>query len=317
MNYKTVGLTILALVIIGSTLILKRKKISSKEVITIGILQTASHPALDDARKGLVKMLESKLGNKVHFIIQNAQGSATNAHTIAQRFHINNGIKAIYAIATPAAQAIAAIEKEKPIIIAAVTDPDILGHQENISGVSDMINMHKEVSMIQQLLPNIKTIAVLYSSAEANSIAQIQLIKQEMKALNINVLEVSIAQESDISTALSMACRKADALLCPTDNMIASAMELVAAIALAHKKPLFACHNQAVLQGALAARGVDYEESGEQAGEITYMILAQGKKPSAIPIAQPKTDTIYFNQETLQELGLTIPDTLKTDSILV
>ncbi len=44
---------------------------------------------------------------------------------LLRRFHINKNVTAIYAIATPAAQAIAAQEKEKPIFIAAITDKNI------------------------------------------------------------------------------------------------------------------------------------------------------------------------------------------------
>ncbi len=141
-----------------------------------------------------------------------------------------------------------------------------------------MIDMHKEIEMIHSFLPHAQTIAVIYNNAEANSIVQVQQIHKELAALNIAVIDVGIAQESDIPSALALASRKADAIICPTDNMVASAMELVATIAYNNKKPLFACHNQAVAQGALAARGVDYTENGTQAAQVAYAILIDGKK---------------------------------------
>ena len=311
MNYKKIGLIILTLItIIGVMLLIRKKQSSIKDDITIGILQTASHPSLDQAREGFATLIKKRFGNDVNFIIQNAQGSIVNAHAIAQRFHANNDIKAIYAIATPAAQAIATVEKEKPIIVAAVSDITILPDQLNICGVSDMIDMHKLVDMIHQLAPTIKTIALLYNNAEANSIVQVNLIKNELKKIMIHSLEVGIAQESDIPTAVSMACRNADALICPAHNTLASAIELVASIALTNQKPLFACYNQAVIQGALAAYGVDYKNSGEQAGELAFDILIKNKSPHDLPIEKSKTK-IYINKKTLTALALTVPETLK------
>ncbi len=317
MNYKKIGLIILTLIAVTSvTLVIRKKQPTIKNGITIGILQTASHPSLDEAREGFVTLIKKKLGNNINFIIQNAQGSIANAHSIAQRFHASNGIKAIYAIATPAAQAIAAIEKEKPIVIAAVTDTTLLPNQSNICGISDMIDIQKLIDMIHQLAPNLKTVALLYSNGEANSLVQINLIKNELKKIKIDALEIGIAQESDIPTAVSMACRKSDALICPADNMLASAMELIASIALTNKKPLFACYNQAVVQGALAAYGVDYKNSGEQAGEITLAILTKNKNPRDFPLEKSKTNKIYINKNTLTTLELTVPETLKKDVII-
>ncbi len=284
---------------------------------TVGIMQTASHPALDAVREGFIETLKNKMGNTVEFVIQNAQGSVAQAHAVAQQFHANKQYNGFFAIATPAAQAMSAIEKEKPIIIAAVTDPSILGAQTNICGVHDMIDMHKEIDMVHQLLPHAQTIALLYNNGEANSIAQIQIIKKELKELNVDCLELGIVQENDIATVVAMACRKADVLLCPTDNMLASAMDLVASIAHANKKPLIACHNQAVNQGALAARGVDYKAHGKQAGEVAYKILVEGKKPCELPIEPTKSEQIVVNRATLTALGLTIPDALQPYIVLV
>lgn len=285
--------------------------------ITIGILQTASHPALDAARDGFMQELKNKMGSKVDFIIQNAQGSIANAHMIAQRFHKNANIGAMYAIATPAAQALVAVEKQKPVLIAAVTDSAVLGEQDNIYGVCDMIDMSAEIAMIRALLPELKTLAVIYSNAEANSITQVQQIKKECLAQGIDLLDVGVSQESDLSSAVAMACRKADGLLCPTDNMVASAMSLIVSIANNHKKPLFACHNQAVEQGALAARGVDYLQCGQRVGQIAYELLSNNVDGIAVHVEQAPITTIYVNKKTLQDLDLVIPETISADVVLV
>lgn len=310
-------LVVLAIGTISLSRILRNQK---KAEYIIGIIQTASHPALDAARQGLVDELNAQLSGKVDYIISNAQGSVSSAQTIAQQMHSNKDIKAIYAIATPALQAIANIEHEKPIIIAAVTDPAAAGirhTQKNVCGVTDMIDMEKEVQMLRNLLPHVNTVALLYSNAEVNSLKQVEQIKIELAKHSIKAIDVSVIQESDVPAAIQLACRKCDAIIAPTDNIIASSMELVANTALQNKKPLITCYNQAVNQGALASRGVDYYQCGKQAGSYAYQIMVQGKKSHEIGITKPHSDTIIINNKTLQELDLQIPDTLKSESTIL
>ncbi|HEX4069424.1 MAG TPA: ABC transporter substrate-binding protein [Candidatus Babeliales bacterium] len=309
MNYRNIILSLLTigLVIVG-IIVTKTVKKQNNPLLTIGILQTASHPALDAAREGFIDELNAHLDN-IDYIIHNAQGSITTAHTIAERFHADDSIDAIYAIATPALQAVASIEKEKPIFIAAVTDPHALGiitKHTNICGTTDMVDIPGTIRGITTLLPEVTTIALIYNPSETNSIAQINLMEKELHRYNIATVRVGVATEMEIPQAVATALSKADALLTPTDNLIASAMPLVAHLAHQAHKPLIACHNQAVEQGALMARGVDYYESGKETGEIALAVLRDKKKPYNIPIRPTKSDTIVVNKHVIDELNITI-----------
>jgi putative ABC transport system substrate-binding protein len=170
-----ISFSLIAIVVIGAIMVKKsltRNQINKRW--TIGILQTASHPALDAARDGFMATLQQKLGDDIGFVIRNGEGSIGAIHTIAQQFYARDDIQAIYAIATPAAQAITSIEKTKPVIIAAVTVAPELGisfAEPNICGVSDMINVRAEIEAMCDLLPNIKTVGIVFSTAEVNSVA--------------------------------------------------------------------------------------------------------------------------------------------------
>ncbi len=298
----------------------KAKQNHTQNSIIVAILQTASHPALDAARQGFTDQLEQKLGKKVNFVTQIAQGSINNAHTIAQQFHANKNIHAIFAIATPAAQAIASIEKEKPIFIAAVTDPKSLGFahdKTNVCGTTDMINAKAEIEMLAQLLPQAKTVALIFNNAERNSVFLVNQFKDELSARGLNVIEMGITQEADMPIAVETACRKADVLLAPTDNMVASAIKLIALITEKHKKPLIVSDNLLVQHGALAARGVDYKESGKQAANSALQVLLKNKKPCEIGFAMPKTEKIVVNKKVMESLGLSMPDSLNKDVAVV
>lgn len=315
---KKLLIIVLSIAVIGAILYFqKTKNVATREnVKTIGIIQIASHPALDDARQGFIDELSKQVGSHVNFVYQNAQGSIATAHMIAKKFAHDAHICAIYAIATPAAQAIATIEKEKPIFIAAVTDSSVLGNQENIYGVCDMIDMQQEIAMIKAFIPDIKTIGVVYNNSEANSMAQVQQMHKECAKQDISILEIGISQESDLSNAVNSTCRKVDALLCPTDNMIASAMDLLVSLVNKHNKPLFACHNQAVQQGALAARGVNYYECGQRVGQMADNLLFKHDIAS-VSIEQAPINKIYVNKSALSHLGLTIPAALQSEVVFV
>ena len=303
-------ITFIAITLLIGILYKTRQGNITNSILTIGILQTASHPALDEARNGFVDTFKKELGEKIHFVIRNAEGSIIAAHTIAQQFHNDQTINAIYAIATPALQAAYAVEKEKPIFIAAVSNPEAiiaLHQQTNVCGTTDMIDIPGQIKTIKQLLPHITSVAIIYNPAEANSIAQVNIMKKELYNHHITPFLVGIISEAEITTAVTSALAKADALLAPTDNVIASAMPIISHLARIAHKPLIASHNPAVKEGALMARGVDYYTCGAETAKIALEVLLHHKKPHEFPIHPVKSDIIVVNQEIINELAITIP----------
>lgn len=314
-----IGITI---ALVGSFIVIKQiKKTKVKNsAYTIGILQTASHPALDASREGFTEELKNQLGTDIEFVIQNAQGSISQAHTIAQQFHANQQYNGFFAIATPAAQAMSATEQKRPIFIAAVTDPNALGlihPTTNICGTKDMIDVKAEIEMLTQLIPNVKTVGLLYTSGETNSIALVKQMHSELEIQGLKYIDFAVSNEADMQAIVELACRKTDVILAPTDNTVASTITLITTITRKNKKPLIVSDNMLVKYGALAARGVDYKASGKQAAQIAYKVLVEGKKPYELPIEQAKSEQIFINKATLDMLGLTIPTMLEKYIVLV
>ncbi len=320
MKKKIVLTALMAALVLSFVIVKQVRKPTTTAKYTIGILQTASHPALDAVREGFTEELQSKLGADVAFIVQNAQGSVSQAHTIAQQFHANRQLSGVFAIATPAAQAMSAVEKAKPIVIAAVTDPNALGliyPMTNVCGVTDAINIPAEIDMLVQLVPSAKTVGLLYTSGETNSLVMAQQMRQELEARGLMVTDFAVTNESDLPALTELACRKVDVLLSPTDNMVASALSLIATIALKNKKPFIVSDNMLVKFGPLAARGVDYKETGKQAAQVAHSVLVEGKKPYEMPIEQAESTKIFVNEATLGVLGLTVSVSLQADVVLV
>ncbi|HSC25426.1 MAG TPA: ABC transporter substrate-binding protein [Candidatus Babeliales bacterium] len=312
---KNTVFLLVSLFVVGFILLYKRSYIQKADALfTIGILQTASHPALDAAREGFIIKIQEKIGKdkNIDFVIRNGQGSINNIHMIAQQFHAKQNIDAVFAIATPAAQAMVSIEKEKPIIIAAVSVAPQLSDiysAQNVCGVSDMIDVRKEIEAMKVLLPKeMKTIGIIYCTAEVNSVAAAEQMVIELQRVGYIPVLIGVSLESEIESALLSAARMVDVFLAPTDNMVANTITLIVDIARKTNKPFIVSDNMLVKHGPLMARGIDYFESGKQAAEIALQVLVQHKKPQDLPIISGDAREIYVNRKTLEKLGLTIPN---------
>lgn len=313
----------LGLVVVGIVGFFTLKKVQTPKheaKYTIGILQTASHPALDATREGFVQELQDLMGGEIAFVVQNAEGSITNVHAIAHQFHVKKQYAGFFAIATPAAQSLATIEKERPIFIAAVSNPDSLGlihPNTNVCGTKDMIDVKAGIDLLTQLVPNVKKIGLLYSSGETNSTVLVQNMREELEARGFTVAEFAMSNEADMQAMVESACAKVDVLLSPTDNMIGSAASAIASIALKYKKPFIVSDNMLVKEGPLAAHGVNYKAGGKRAAQIAYKALVEGKKPYEMPVEPIQDGSIFINQKTLDTLGLSIPEELKDRVVIV
>ena len=275
----------------------------------IGILQTASHPALDMVKDSFMNHIKQEFGDSVGFVVRNAQGNVSTAHMIAQQFHTDDQIDLLFAIATPAAQACAQVEKVKPAVFAAVTDPENLGllkANANIFGVTDRINIEAQVDLIKQLLPSVTSCALLYNVGEVNSSVLVKQMKDVLTKHGITVRMSGFAQESDIPHVVQAALASFDCVWAPTDNSVALALNSIAGFARTARKPLFVSDSTLVNRGALAAAGVSYEANGRQAAQIAEGLL-KGIQP-ATRITEPEVQEPVINHDVLTELGLNTRD---------
>ncbi len=217
--------------------------VTSGADFTVGILQLMQHVALDQCNEGFIDQLSVRMsaaGKTVAIDNQNASGDASNNITIAENF-VNKNVDLIYTIATSSSQAAAEATKESkiPVIFNAVTDPVDAGLVAsmsapggNVSGVSDINPVEKQIELITELLgsKDVK-IGLLYTSAETNSIFQINMAKAYCDANGIEYVEKGIGDINDIQSAfIALSEAGVDAIYVPTDNVIANACSTVHSI---------------------------------------------------------------------------------------
>lgn len=289
---------------------------SAEKVFKIGILQLVEHPALDAAREGFVKALADNGyvdGKNITLDIQNAQADQNNMKTISQRF-VNNSEDLILAIATPAAQAIASETTTIPILGTAITDyvgAKLVNSNEapggNISGTTDMNPIKEQVDLMVKLVPNVKTVGLLYTSSEDNSVIQANMVKEACTALGLKVVEATVTNSNDVQQVTQSLVGKVDAVYIPTDNTFATAMPIAAEILNGAKIPTICGESNMVLGGGLATLGIDYGNLGYQTGLMAIKLLKGEATTATMPIESQKEYAYTINGDVAAQLGLTIP----------
>jgi len=297
-------------------LLMFRNNVEKKTALyTIGIVQTISHPALDQARLGFIDSLHEKYGSSINFIVQNADGMQTQAQGIAKSFASNANIDGIYAIGTLAAQSVLQVENKRPLFFAAVSDPKALGltgANKNSCGSSDASDSQKQAQLIQQFFPQAKKVALLYNPAEINSTILLPHMKKALNTIGLTAILVAVHDYSEITSATQFATRQADVLLVPPDNLLVSAMASVSNIAFKYAKAVIASDTPSVRMGALMANGIDYYESGKQAAsECAVLVLQKEKNANDIGVLTNKNTATFINKARLVGLEIAIPATMK------
>ncbi len=292
---------------------------SNADKIKIGILQLVEHDALDASYRGFVDGLKEagyEDGKNIIIDYQNAQGEQANCVTIGQKF-INDKSDLILAIATPAAQAVANMTKDIPILITAVTDPadsklvnDNNAPGGNVTGTSDLTPVESQIELLTEITPNVKTVGLLYCSSEQNSIFQINMAKRKLDSMGIKHIDLTVSNPNEIQQVLQSAIGKVEAVYTPTDNMIAAGMATVALVAEPAKLPVVCGEGGMTKLGGTATYGISYYELGKLTSTQAVSILKSEKKPAEMPIEYLQKFDLIVNTNMVEAIGLTIPESL-------
>lgn len=295
-------------------------KASEEKVLNVGIVQYMDHVALDSARQGFVDALSDNGyvdGEKIVIDLQNAQGDQSNLSTISDRF-VSNNMDLVLAIATPATQAIAGKTTDIPILGTAVTDyvsARLVDSNEapggNVTGTTDMNPIEEQIDLLVQLVPEAKTVGLLYTSSEDNSILQAELAKKAIEAKGLKTVEVTVTNSNDVQQATQSIVSQCDAIYIPTDNVFASAMPVVHGVTSESKTPVICGESGMVNTGGLATLGINYYDLGYQTGLMGVKILKGEAEPATMAIESATGFDFVINGTVAEEIGLIIPEDLQ------
>lgn len=279
----------------------------------VGVIQLTEHAALDSANQGFCDVLNES-GLNITIDQQNAQGDQSACQTIATKL-VNDKNDLILAIATPAAQAVAGATSEIPVIGTAITDfaesglvNDNTAPGTNVTGTSDLTPIKEQIDLLKQILPDAKTVGILYCSAEDNSRIQADMAKEACDNLGLSYEVFTVSSTNEIQTVVESMVGKVDVIYAPTDNVIANGMATVAMVATENKLPVICGEAGMVEKGGLATYGIDYYQLGRMAGEMAVSILKGKSTPAEMPIEylDAAKCELTVNEETAAALNIDV-----------
>lgn len=294
----------------------KNQAVDGDHEYSIGILQFMEHNSLSAARDGFMAELEASDLN-INFEVMNGQGDQSNLQSMSEQ--LANDTDLMLAIATPAAQSLATVEQEKPILFTAVTDPVDAGLVDsnenpgrNLTGTSDMVPIDQQIALLLSIVPDADTIGIIYSSSEPNSEIQANLAIEALEKEGIKVETATVTSTNEVQQVMSSLASRIDGLYIPTDNTIASTIATVGEVAMEHNLPVVGGDSNQVEGGALATYGISYEELGRQTAKMAIEILKNGVSPADLSVEISEKLELAINQEMANAIGID-PDSITMD----
>lgn len=283
-----------------------------EKVLKVGVIQLLEHAALDAATKGFVDVLEA---NGIKVDVQNAQGEPAVCSTIANGF-VTDEYDLIMGNATPALLAARNVTDTIPVLGTSVTDYASALEIElvngatgiNVSGTSDGVPAQAYVDCLLEVVPGAKKVAVVYCSAEPNSVKQADDFKAAMAATrsDIEVNVVTFDDSNDMQAKVTAAVEGVDALYIPTDNTAASNMGIVSNVCEPLNIPVICGEEGMCAVGGTATVSISYYNIGKVCGEMAVEIL-NGADVSKMAIGYDNAPVKKYNAANVAAIGVTIP----------
>lgn len=308
-----VGLGMISLLALGACGNSDTQSSGNTDGKTVGVLQLVKHGSLDASYEGFKEGLAEngyKEGENLTITYQNAQNNQDNLKSMSEKL-VKEKPNLLLAIATPAAQSLLNETTDIPITVTAVTDlteAKLVSSDEapggNVTGTTDMVPIDKQIQLLLSIVPDAKTIGIMYNNGETNSKIQAELAEKALKKAGVKVKVLTANSTNDVQQVTTSLAKDVDGIYIPTDNTFASAAPVVGEVAKETKIPVVAGSVEQVEDGGLATFGIDYHALGKQTGEIAAKILDGKAEPATYPVESANEFKLIVNEEMAKALGI-------------
>ncbi|MBA4502219.1 ABC transporter substrate-binding protein [Marinobacterium sp. 3-1745] len=290
----------------------------AEESVYVATTAIVEHAALDSVRDGIKQTLKEQgyTDDNLKFTYESAQGNPAIAAQIARKL-VGEAPDVVVGISTPSAQSLASATRDIPVVFSAVTDPlsaKLVSSLEapggNVTGLSDKTPVAQHLDLIREFVPDMKKLGVPYNPGEPNAVAIVAILKEEAAKRGIEIVEAPAPKSSDVMMASQKLIGTADAIYCPTDNTILTALESVVKVGIDGRLPVFSGDTGSVERGAVAALGFNYFDIGRQTGDVIVRIL-NGEKAGDIPVRVATGSDLFVNAKMAPLMGVEIPQAVR------
>jgi len=203
-----------------------------------------------------------------------------------------------------------------PVLFSMSADPVLAGivasyaHPGgNITGITlfaaDLIG--KRMAMLKQLLPNLRSVAVLANPAHPGALRELQASRDAASRLKLDLRFHPASNSAAIDAALAeIAASRTDAVLILSDGFALAQAQRIADFSRRNRIPTMAGWATFAQRGNLAAYGPEFEDVYRRLASYADRIH-KGAKPGDLPVEQPTKFELVINLKTARALGLTVP----------
>ena len=283
--------------------------------IKVGVIQLIENGAFNDMKDGFIEELRAKgyTEDKCDIVVKSAQGDTATLNTICQEM-VDSRMDLVATIATPATQAMVNMDSDIPVVFISVSAPVAAGVTSNMEKPDKNATGTSNAIPVSDIFN--KTYGLIYNTGEVNSVNTVKDAKSYLDGKGLKYVEAVVTNSSEIQQAAESLVVSVDAIFVPNDSVVQSGMAQITEITRKNKIPVYACSATTVQSGAFATVAMNDKQIGSQSADMAVEILG-GRKVADVPsVVVPASGTV-INQNTMEALGVTIPDSVKSTAQLI
>lgn len=207
----------------------------------------------------------------------------------------------------------------RPVLFAISGDPVALGIADsmsrpgrNFTGTTflSLEVAQKRVQLLRELLPNVKTLAILSQSNHPGEASEHAATQEAASALGLELAYVPFPSFRELDAALSRVANSgAGAMLVFPDGVTMVNRAKIAEFAKTQRLPTMFGWREYCDAGGLASYGANQRATYARLSAYADRIL-RGESPADLPIEQPTAFELVINMKTARALGVELPRTL-------
>jgi putative ABC transport system substrate-binding protein len=218
-----------------------------------------------------------------------------------------NKPRLIFAVGTTSTVEVLKTFVDVPVVATLILDEGMITRARNATGVILDFPIETQFSWLKSILPETKTIGVIYNPAENKE--KIQLAKVIAGKMGLDLNPVPVYTPKDIPNALKVLVKNADILWGINDTLVFNPLTAKQILLFSFRNQIPFCGPSSTWAkaGALCSLEYDFLDIGAQCGEKAIEII-RGAKATSVPLSFPRKFLYTLNLRTANRMKITFQE---------
>lgn len=196
--------------------------------------------------------------------------------------------------------------KDVPIVyLMVVNPPNTISKQENITGVSMNISPEKQLSLLREVLHEVKRVGLLYDPSKTGYL--MEKARHSAESLGIKLVIQEVHNPKEVPSTLDSMRDGIDAFWMLPDTTVVTpeTVESLFLFSLENRIPVLTFSDKYLELGAMISVGIDAFDIGRQAGEMAKEILS-GSDIKNLPRVDARKTVLTLNLKVAKKLRIRV-----------